>query len=235
MPSQVRDSRRSSNAGTSSRSDRRGSLKSKQSSEERRGSIKPQDLSGQRGSSRTASEVNLTSLQREELGEGRDAVQHDLYDRPLRSPRRRSSRNSRTNLISYGSYGARALDSEVTYDVNVVVLGNESAGKTTFIQRTLDLDAKDVMDPPSRILTIAGNLCMVRMFEMNINEVYQGENDELAWPERLKHTTIHGVMTLYDVGNKSSFKLVPEVLSELHKTGRFSTEAAELTGIMQIV
>lgn len=109
---------------------------------------------------------------------------------------------------------SQALDSEVTYDVNVVVLGNGSVGKSTFIQRTLDLGASEPMDPPSRILTIAGNLCMVRMFELNIDDVYQGENDALSWPERLKHTTIHGVMTLYDVGNKASFKLVPEVLSK---------------------
>ncbi|TKX20476.1 RasGEF domain-containing protein 2 [Elsinoe australis] len=229
MPSQVRESRRPSNVGVSSRSDRRGSVKSssKRSSEERRGSIKPQDPERQRGSSRTNSEINLSNLQRDDLhSEGRDAVQHDLYDRPLRSPRRRSSRNSRTNLISYGSYGARALDSEVTYDVNVVVLGNGSVGKSTFIQRTLDLGASEPMDPPSRILTIAGNLCMVRMFELNIDDVYQGENDALSWPERLKHTTIHGVMTLYDVGNKASFKLVPEVLNCVNMMGLTSVLAA---------
>ncbi|KAF2221084.1 ras guanine nucleotide exchange factor domain-containing protein [Elsinoe ampelina] len=226
MPSQVRESRRSSNVGISSRSDRRGSLKSKQNSEERRGSIKSQDALASRTTTRTISELNLTSLQREELREGRDEVQHDLYDRPLRSPRRRSSRNSRSNLISYGSHGLRALDSEVTYDVNVVVLGNESVGKTTFIHRTLDLDAKDVIDPPCRILTIAGNLCMVRMFEMNISDCYQGENDALSWPDRLKHTTIHGVMTLYDVGNKSSFKLVPEVLNCVNMMGMTSILAA---------
>ncbi|PNS16742.1 hypothetical protein CAC42_4706 [Sphaceloma murrayae] len=228
MPSQVRETRRPSNGAISTRTDRRGSVKgTKRASEERRGSIKTQDSDRQRRVSRTNSDANLTNLQKEDVRSGgRDAVQPDLYDRPLRSPRRRSSRSSRTNVISYGSYGARALDSDVTYDVNVVVLGNEAVGKTTFIHRTLDLDAKDALDPPSRILTIAGNLCLVRMFELDIGAVYQGENDALCWPERLKHTTIHGVMTLYDVGNKASFKLVPEVLNCVNMMGLPSVLAA---------
>lgn len=108
------------------------------------------------------------------------------------------------------------MENESVYDVNIAVLGHHSVGKTTLIQSALDLEESDLQaaPTPSRIITVANSLCMVRMFELAIEEVYRGESEPLCWPERLAAIHVHGVITLYDVSSKASFKRVPEVLSE---------------------
>lgn len=123
---------------------------------------------------------------------------------------RKMSQTSRASLVSYtakvcstpvtldlhADY-SKLSEADPSHDVNIAVLGNASVGKSTFIQRTLDLDDEELSQPPSRILSISGNLCMVRMFEMKLDEVYQGEDNPLKWPPRVGSTQIHGVMTLY--------------------------------------
>lgn len=97
-------------------------------------------------------------------------------------------------------------------EINIAVIGNQAVGKSTFIRRTLDLSPSETRT--TRTITVAGNLCAVEMYEMAIEDVYRSEGEDLQWPDYMKEKRIHGVMTLYDVGNKSSFRLVPEVLSE---------------------
>jgi len=169
--------------------------------------------------SRASSEVNLGGQQED--------VFYDAYEKPLRSPRR-ASRNSRSNLVSFGAKVGRrhevglsttrshsqAAENDAVLEINIAVLGNVAVGKSTFIRRSLDLDDDDAQTTPSRILALSGSLCMVRMYEMSIGEVYKGEHEALCWPDRLLGTAIHGVVTLYDVGSKASFRLVPEVLSK---------------------
>ncbi|KAF2157763.1 ras GEF [Myriangium duriaei CBS 260.36] len=208
------DYRRPSHAGSASSQGRRHSVKSDKGGEGRRASLKSNERDKVRLGSRTSIDTNLRSPT--------DDVFYDAYEKPLRSPRR-GSRNSKLSLVSYGVKGA---DSDVVFDVNIAVLGNEKVGKSTFIQRALDLDADDLQSLPSRILAIGGSLCMVRMFEMRIEEVYRGENEALCWPDRIESIPMHGVITLYDVGNKASFRLVPEVLNAVNKMSLPSVLAA---------
>ena len=76
------------------------------------------------------------------------------------------------------------------------------------------LDLADEDQATTRTLSVAGVVCAVHMYEMAVEEIYDEEEDKIAWPERLGQKQIHGVMTLYDVGHKAGFRQVPEVLSE---------------------
>jgi len=57
-------------------------------------------------------------------------------------------------------------------------------------------------------------VCAVEMIEMSISDVYNQEEDSVTWPTTLGGKQIHGAITLYDVGNKASYKHIPEVLSK---------------------
>jgi len=91
------------------------------------------------------------------------------------------------------------------------VVGNSGVGKTTLIRKVLDLTDDD--QATSRTLSVAGVTCAVHMYEMAVEEIYNEDEDKIAWPDRLGQKQIHGVMTLYDVGDKAGFRQVPEVLS----------------------
>lgn len=117
----------------------------------------------------------------------------------------------RLELVSYESHSTGLVT-----DINIAVIGNTSVGKSSFIRRALRLDDKvPSQTAPTRTLSIAGNTCLVRMFEMAIEDVYQDEDEALCWPAGIH---IHAVTTLYDVGNKLSFKMVPQVQSRYTKT-----------------
>lgn len=61
-------------------------------------------------------------------------------------------------------------------------------------------------------------VCSVEMIEMSISDVYNEEEDSVTWPTTLGGKQIHGAITLYDIGNKATYKHVPEVLSKWLRT-----------------
>ena len=60
-------------------------------------------------------------------------------------------------------------------------------------------------------------MCKVELYELAVVDVYNQERDTIVWPAEIAKKQIHGVMTLYDVGDKATFRLVPETLSASHR------------------
>ena len=102
------------------------------------------------------------------------------------------------------------------------MLGAARVGKSTFMQRALDLNAPPSPNAPvsARKMSVDGQIYVVRLFELGFDQVEFGGNDEddgIVWPEELGDLAlprIDGALTLYDVTNQKSLAEVPGVLSK---------------------
>ncbi|GAB7337094.1 hypothetical protein MBLNU457_g2494t2 [Dothideomycetes sp. NU457] len=112
-------------------------------------------------------------------------------------------------------YCPKGVFDDAALQVNIAVIGHNNAGKSTLIRKTLDLADGD--KDTTRTVSVMNVVCAVEMIEMSISDVYNEEEDSVTWPTTLAGKQIHGAVTLYDVGNKASYKQVPEVLNAINK------------------
>lgn len=91
-------------------------------------------------------------------------------------------------------------------------------GKSTFVQKALDLPYPPPSARVERRLTWDSVVYLVRFLEIPIEDVDIDEDDDtISWPETIERRMtprVHGALTLYDVKDKSSLDHVPEVLSK---------------------
>ncbi|KAF1963140.1 ras GEF [Byssothecium circinans] len=107
-------------------------------------------------------------------------------------------------------------------DLNIAVLGTCGTGKSTFIRRALNLPDTGSSSVCTRKMTIDGGYYIVRFVEMGFDDVQIGNSNTIRWPDKidgLDAPRIDGAVTMYDVTNKHSLKLVPEILHVLSKSG----------------
>jgi ABC-type Mn2+/Zn2+ transport system ATPase subunit len=100
-------------------------------------------------------------------------------------------------------------------DLNIAVLGTRGTGKSTFIRRALNLPDTGSSSACTRKMTIDGGYYMVRFVEMAFDHVQIGTSNTIRWPDSIDDVEvprIDGAVTMYDVTNKLSLKLVPEIL-----------------------
>jgi ribosome-binding ATPase YchF (GTP1/OBG family) len=103
-------------------------------------------------------------------------------------------------------------------EINIVVLGSPSVGKSTFIQRAFDLRTAPPTPFTSRKMSIDGNVYVVRLIELSYHELDLDDEKCICWPDVINGTpvpAVDGAFTLYDVTNKESLVQVPETLSKL--------------------
>lgn len=101
-------------------------------------------------------------------------------------------------------------------EINIGVLGARKVGKSTFIQRILDLKLPSSNAMSARKLAIDGHLYMVRLVELPFDDIDVDNGDCISWPDTISDLAmprIDGAYVLYDVTNKESLTLVPETLS----------------------
>ncbi|KAK5175027.1 uncharacterized protein LTR77_000163 [Saxophila tyrrhenica] len=113
--------------------------------------------------------------------------------------------------------------SEPVPDINIAILGAEGVGKSTFMQKALDLDDLPGSQAAERKLSIKGEEYIVRLLELSIDDVDIDEDDNtVSWPETIEDKMmprIDGALTLYDVKDQGSLEYVPEMLRAINKTG----------------
>ena len=102
-------------------------------------------------------------------------------------------------------------------DLNMAVLGADGSGKSTFIRRALNLPDTGSASVCARKMTIDGVCYLVRFVEIAMDDVQIANSNTIRWPEKidgLDAPRIDGAVTMYDVTNKLSLKLVPEILRQ---------------------
>lgn len=109
----------------------------------------------------------------------------------------------------------QANKNNVIAPVHLLVLGSMGAGKSTFIQRALDLRQLPSTRASAKKMSLDGIIYLVRLIEMPLDDVVFSKG-RFGWPKTIDNVpmpSIDGVMVLYDVTNRSSVTMFDELLS----------------------
>ena len=110
--------------------------------------------------------------------------------------------------------------SEPLPEINIAVLGNEGVGKSTLIQRALDLPGLPPSQATQRNIKVERQEYLLRLLEVPNDDVeIDDEDDTVMWPETIDSKImprIDGALLLYSIKDKSSLEDIPEMLSECH-------------------
>ena len=102
-------------------------------------------------------------------------------------------------------------------EVSLAVLGAPAVGKSTFVHCALDLNKPSTSPVASKKVSLEGQISIVRLFELGLDDVEVTSEQSMRWPERVGDESmprIDGVLALYDVMNQSSIAPIPPLLSE---------------------
>ena len=115
--------------------------------------------------------------------------------------------------------------SEPLQDINIAVVGAEGVGKSTLIQKALELPNLPASLASERRISARGSDYHVRLLELPIEDIDVDDDDNTVnWPETIEDKImprIDGALVLYDVKDPASLEHVPEMLSEcLHAHNR---------------
>lgn len=100
----------------------------------------------------------------------------------------------------------------------MVILGARGVGKSTFIQKALDVSYPSTSRAAERKIHVKESDYFVRLLEVALDDVDWDEDDEtVIWPETIEDKMmprIDGTLVLYDIKDKNSLENVPEMLSK---------------------
>ena len=125
----------------------------------------------------------------------------------------RSRKSHGTPAENEGKFGSTSDVQEVS----LAVLGAPAVGKSTFVHCALDLKKPSTSPVASKKVSLEGQISIVRLFELGLDDVEVTSEQSMRWPERVGDESmprIDGVLALYDVMNQSSIAPIPPLLSE---------------------
>lgn len=102
-------------------------------------------------------------------------------------------------------------------EVTIAVVGEENAGKSSFIRRALDLKTTPAASSSKKKMSLDGSVYIVRMLEVDLKEVRLGSKKNILWPK--SSPRIDGALVLHDATE-------PEKLEEMTDLLGASTQAS---------
>lgn len=105
----------------------------------------------------------------------------------------------------------------VAQEINIAVIGAHGVGKSTFVQRALQLPVLPSSPTAEAKVPIEGSVYLVRLLELLTDDVdIDDDDDTISWPDKIESRVmpdIDGALFLYDVGDQASLEWIPEMLS----------------------
>lgn len=86
-------------------------------------------------------------------------------------------------------------------EVKIAVVGEENAGKSSFIRRALDTKNSPSSTSKIKKMSLDGSVYMVEMLEIDLKEVRIDKDHQVMWPRRKNGAlppAIDGVLALHD-------------------------------------
>lgn len=84
--------------------------------------------------------------------------------------------------------------------VTIAVVGQDQVGKTTFIQSALDMKQPLSSRATTKKMSLDGTVYLVRLLEMNTNEITIGNDGLLEWPRVGNESPpVDGALVVHDM------------------------------------
>ena len=102
-------------------------------------------------------------------------------------------------------------------ELRFLVTGSKSCGKTTFIQKALDMKKPMASPNQAKKMSLDGQIFMINLTEVPIEEITLVKGS-IRWPSKVGNidiTTVDGVLALYDITKKESLTRILALLSKL--------------------
>lgn len=102
-------------------------------------------------------------------------------------------------------------------EINIAIIGAEGVGKSTFIQKALELPYLPSSQSAERRIPIDGSVYLVRLLELPIDNIEINDDDTINWPDTIEDKMmprVDGALALYDVKDKASIEDLPDMLGE---------------------
>ncbi|KAK4985856.1 hypothetical protein LTR66_008054 [Elasticomyces elasticus] len=122
--------------------------------------------------------------------------------------------------LSGTEFRAQTSSTQPVAEINIAVVGARGVGKSTFVLRALDLPMPVSCAVAARQIPINGSTYLVRLLEVPFDNVELQDDDTIKWPDTIDDLVmprIDGTVTMYDVNNKESLALIPEMLNAISK------------------
>ncbi|KKZ62301.1 hypothetical protein EMCG_03273 [[Emmonsia] crescens] len=100
--------------------------------------------------------------------------------------------------------------------VNLAIVGAQGVGKSTFVQRALDLKQPPISRSSMKKMSLDGTIYLVRLLEIASHKISFDENGRIVWPKFIgEHELpiIDGVLVLFDSYDPRSVAQFPRIFS----------------------
>jgi len=104
--------------------------------------------------------------------------------------------------------------------LNIAVIGAEGVGKSTFVQKALELPTLPPSQAAERKIPIDGSVYLVRLLELPIEEIEIDDDETINWPDTIEDKMmppVDGALALYDVQDRRSVEELPDMLNAIAK------------------
>ncbi|OJD17818.1 hypothetical protein AJ78_02117 [Emergomyces pasteurianus Ep9510] len=104
--------------------------------------------------------------------------------------------------------------------VNLAIVGAQGVGKSTFVQRALDLKQPPISRSSMKKMSLDGTIYLVRLLEIASHKISFDENNRIVWPKFIGEQElpiIDGVLVLFDSYDPRTVAQFPRIFSALPK------------------
>ncbi|KAJ5758104.1 uncharacterized protein N7511_006798 [Penicillium nucicola] len=106
-------------------------------------------------------------------------------------------------------------------EVTIAVVGEENAGKSSFVRCALDMKSSPVAPSNKKKMSLDGSVYIVRLLEVDLTRVQFDRENNVLWPQTGRDRTapvIDGVLVLHDATKPDRLALTTNLIYSLEKS-----------------
>lgn len=105
-------------------------------------------------------------------------------------------------------------------EVTIAVVGEENAGKTSFVKCALDMKNSPTSTRNKKKMSLDGSVYIVRLMEVDLMQVQFDQEKKIIWPHTGTDTSapvIDGVLILHDATKPDRLSLTTSLISRFYE------------------